>query len=99
MTKPEIIAAAKTLSVHELSRILDEKEDVIGKVIWTPDDIACQLKEDGYPPTKENIKAVKEILKTDYDLNDCSSGWFVIESAVYDADKNKELQKKAKKGE
>lgn len=67
------------------------RSDYIATKLWSEEDIADCLEEQGHPPTQENINAV---LNTGYTkaLNDCSDGdWMIIANAIYEAEKRGDL--------
>jgi hypothetical protein len=60
-------------------------EDYFAKVLWTMEDIANTLEEEGYAPSMENTLAVLEKIRTEGSvdrLEDCSDGFGIISNAI-----------------
>ncbi len=61
------------------------RSDYIATTLWTEEDIAIRLQDNGYEGTQEEVD---EVLSTGYlrDLGDCTDGdWQQIDDAIYEA--------------
>ena len=74
----------KDCNVFELAQELRSREEVIGVTVWQREDIECALEDEGYIPTEERIDKVIDELG-DY-IEDCSHGWEVIQTVIWNCD-------------
>jgi hypothetical protein len=62
---------------------LRNSEDVFGMVMWSNDDIASQLREQGVPDSPENVWAVREsYIGRHIDDQMVEHGWGVLKESV-----------------
>jgi len=80
-----LLKKQRTSAATGLVAQLRRSDDVFGVVMWSNDDIASQLREQGVPNTPENIWAVRDSYNGRHiDDRMIEHGWGVLEESVWD---------------
>src|SRR5271157_1635403 len=78
-----LLREQRTPAAKGLVAQLRSSDDVFGVVMWSNDDIAFQLREQGAPDTLENIWAVREsYIGRHIDDQMVEHGWGVLKESV-----------------
>jgi len=80
-----LLREQRTSAATGLVAQLRSSDDVFGVVMWSNDDIASQLREQGAPDTPENIWAVRESYNGRHiDDQMVEQGWSVLKESVWE---------------
>ena len=80
-----LLQEQRTPEASSLVVQLRNSEDVFGMVMWSNDDIASQLREQGVPDTPENVWAVREsYIGRHIDDQMVEHGWGVLKESVWE---------------
>ena len=74
----------KDYDTYDLIKELRSRDEIIGVTVWQREDIECALKDEGYIPTEERIDKVIDELGDC--IEDCSHGWEVIQTVIWNCD-------------
>ena len=78
-----LLQEQRTSTATSLVAQLRSSDDVFGAVMWSNDDVAFQLREQGAPDTPENIRAVREsYIGRHIDDQIIEHGWGVLKESV-----------------
>ena len=78
-----LLKGQRTSAATGLVAQLRNADDVFGVVMWSNDDIASQLREQGVPDTPDNIRAVRQSCNCRHiDDQMVEYGWRVLEESV-----------------